>query len=136
MVTTDGPEWARRMRAFRNHGITTDHRQREAAGSWYYEMVELGFNYRLTDLQCALGLAQLPRLPAWLRRREEIARRYHRAFAGGVRGTRKRRAARPKSDSAETSSPGAKAPPRKSPSALTTSKFVVVPKSTTIAGPP
>jgi perosamine synthetase len=82
MVTTDGPEWARRMRAFRNHGITTDHRQREAAGSWYYEMVELGFNYRLTDLQCALGLAQLPRLPAWLRRREAIARRYHRAFAG------------------------------------------------------
>jgi perosamine synthetase len=82
MVTTDAPEWARRMRAFRNHGITTDHRQREAAGSWYYEMVELGFNYRLTDLQCALGLAQLPRLPGWLRRREEIARRYHRAFAG------------------------------------------------------
>ncbi len=84
MVTTGGAEWARRMRAFRNHGITTDHRQREAAGSWYYEMVELGFNYRLTDLQCALGLAQLPRLPAWLRRREEIAQRYHRAFAGSA----------------------------------------------------
>src|SRR5256885_1114908 len=58
------------------------------------------------------------------------------AAAGGVSGTRKSRAARRKSDSAEASSPGANAPPRKSPSAETTSKFVVVPKSTTIAGPP
>src|SRR6267142_795922 len=58
------------------------------------------------------------------------------AVAGGVSGTRKSRDARPNSDSAETSSPGANEPPRKSPSALTTSKFVVVPKSTTIAGPP
>jgi perosamine synthetase len=81
MITTDDATLAQRMRTFRNHGITTDHRQREAAGSWFYEMVELGFNYRLTDLQCALGLAQLRRLPDWIRRRQEIARRYNEAFA-------------------------------------------------------
>src|SRR6266568_1054469 len=57
------------------------------------------------------------------------------ASFGGVKLTAKSRDAREKSDSADTSSPGANAPPRKSPSALTTSKFVVVPKSTTTAGP-
>ncbi len=82
MVTTDDPERARRMRCFRNHGITTDHRQREQAGSWFYEMVELGYNYRLTDLQCALGLSQLRHLAAWLKRREVITTQYDRAFAG------------------------------------------------------
>jgi perosamine synthetase len=80
MVTTEDAAWAQWMRSFRNHGITTDHRQREAAGSWFYEMVELGFNYRLTDLQCALGLAQLPRLRGWVRRRQDIALRYDAAF--------------------------------------------------------
>ncbi len=76
------PNWARRMRVFRNHGITSDHRQRQAQGSWFYEMTGLGYNYRLTDFQCALGLSQLPKLPAWVRRRQEIARRYDVAFAG------------------------------------------------------
>jgi perosamine synthetase len=87
MVTTDDPELARRMRVFRNHGITTDHRQRAQAGSWSYEMVDLGFNYRLSDLQCALGASQLRKLPGWVRRRQEIAHRYDAAFAGlsGVR---------------------------------------------------
>jgi perosamine synthetase len=81
MITTDDPELARRMRVFRNHGITTDHRQREAKGSWFYEMVDLGYNYRLTDLQCALGMSQLRKLPGWVARRQEIARRYDTAFA-------------------------------------------------------
>jgi perosamine synthetase len=81
MITTDDPDKARRMRAFRNHGITTDHRQREAAGAWHYEMVELGFNYRLTDMQCALGLSQLRKLPGWVARRRQIAARYDEAFA-------------------------------------------------------
>jgi len=49
-----------------------------AAGSWFYEMVDLGYNYRLTDFQCALGLSQLPKLRAWVRRRQEIARIYDR----------------------------------------------------------
>ncbi len=81
MITTDSSEFARRMRRFRNHGITTDARQREAAGSWFYEMTELGFNYRLTDFQCALGLAQLKKLPGWIERRRAIARVYDKAFA-------------------------------------------------------
>src|SRR5262249_57271981 len=59
MVTTDDAARAARMRRFRNHGIDTDHRQRETQGSWYYEMVELGYNYRLSDLHCGLGLVQL-----------------------------------------------------------------------------
>jgi perosamine synthetase len=69
------------MRIFRNHGITSDHRQREQQGSWFYEMVDLGYNYRITDIQCALGLSQLRKLSAWVKRRQEIAQRYNAAFA-------------------------------------------------------
>jgi perosamine synthetase len=69
------------MRRFRNHGITSDHFQREQLGSWLYEMVDLGFNYRLSDIQCALGLSQLGKLPGWIARRRAIARRYDDAFA-------------------------------------------------------
>ncbi len=82
MVTTNDPALDARLRAFRNHGITTDHRQRSVAGSWFYEMVELGFNYRLTDIQCALGLSQLTKLDRWLERRRAIAARYATGFAG------------------------------------------------------
>ncbi|MBI4232967.1 MAG: DegT/DnrJ/EryC1/StrS family aminotransferase, partial [Chloroflexi bacterium] len=78
MVTTGDPHLAQRMRAFRNHGITTDARQR---GSWVYEMADLGYNYRLSDLQCALGLSQLTKLDRWLARRREIAARYASALA-------------------------------------------------------
>ena len=81
MVTTDMPVAAERMRAFRNHGITTDHCQREKQGSWFYEMVDLGYNYRLTELQCALGMSQLGKSSAWLERRREIAAQYDAAFA-------------------------------------------------------
>lgn len=80
VVTNDGA-LAQRLRLFRNHGISTDHRQREQAGSWHYEMTELGYNYRLSDLQCALGISQLARLPGWVARRQEIAHRYSAAFA-------------------------------------------------------
>ncbi|MSR86574.1 UDP-4-amino-4,6-dideoxy-N-acetyl-beta-L-altrosamine transaminase [Candidatus Peribacteria bacterium] len=82
MITTDNPEWAERMRHFRNHGITTDHRQRQEKGSWFYEMQELGFNYRLSDIHCALGLSQLKSLAAATKRRQEIAAIYDKAFAG------------------------------------------------------
>jgi len=81
MITTNDAELARRMRIFRNHGITSDHRQREQQGSWFYEMVDLGYNYRITDIQCALGLSQLRKLAAWVKRRQEIAQRYNTAFA-------------------------------------------------------
>lgn len=80
MITTDNSEFAQRMRIFRNHGITTDHRQRENLGSFFYEMVDLGYNYRLTDIQCALGINQLKHLPEWITRRQDIADQYVSAF--------------------------------------------------------
>jgi perosamine synthetase len=81
MITTDKPELAQRMRCFRNHGITTDHHQREKQGSWFYEMVDLGFNYRITDFQCALGLSQLKKLGPFLDRRRTLAQKYDQAFS-------------------------------------------------------
>jgi perosamine synthetase len=80
-ITTNDSALATRLRLFRNHGISSDHRQREQAGSWYYEMTDLGYNYRLSDIHCALGLSQLARLSAWVERRRQIARRYDEAFA-------------------------------------------------------
>lgn len=80
-ITTNDADLAAKMRVFRNHGISTDFRQREKLGSWAYEMVGLGFNYRLSDLQCALAASQLRKLPAWVARRQAIAARYDAAFA-------------------------------------------------------
>jgi perosamine synthetase len=80
MVTTDDSELAKGMRSFRNHGITSDHHQRELQGSWHYEMVDLGFNYRLTDIQCALGLSQLKKLSEYIELRNQIAKKYDQAF--------------------------------------------------------
>ena len=80
MITTDSDNYVDRMRIFRNHGITTDHHQREKQGSWFYEMVDLGYNYRMTDFQCALGISQLRKLPKFLDRRREIAARYDEAL--------------------------------------------------------
>lgn len=81
MVTTDDPELAKRVRVFRNHGITSDHRERERCGSWFYEMVDLGYNYRLPDINCALGLSQLKRLDQNVSRRRELAALYNKAFS-------------------------------------------------------
>jgi len=76
MVVTGDAGLADVMRRFRNHGIATDHRQREEAGTWLYDMAVLGYNYRLTDLQCALGMSQLRKLPEWLARRRVLAAGY------------------------------------------------------------
>ncbi len=76
MVVTDNASWAERMRAFRHHGIVQDVGRREATGSWFYEMTELGYNYRLTDIQSALALSQLRHLDAWTARRRDLAERY------------------------------------------------------------
>jgi perosamine synthetase len=86
-IASDDPELIRRMRMFRNHGITTDFRQRETVGSWVYDMVDLGFNYRLSDIQGALGVTQLAKLPQSIARRQAIAAKYGAAFAkmSGVR---------------------------------------------------
>src|SRR5437763_993005 len=80
MVTTDNAEFAKTLRCFRNHGISSDARHRQSASQWHYEMVLLGFNYRLPDIACALGLQQLKDLEANLARRREIAARYTAAF--------------------------------------------------------
>lgn len=80
MVTTNDRELAQEMQQFRNHGIATDHHQRAEEGSWFYEMVNLGYNYRLPDLNCALGISQLDKLDGWVARRREIAQRYNSAF--------------------------------------------------------
>ena len=80
MVTTDRSDFAETLRRFRNHGISSDARQRQSEGQWHYEMVLLGFNYRLTDIACALGLSQLKKLEGNLSRRRQIAARYAAAF--------------------------------------------------------
>ena len=84
MVTTDNPEFARRLRMFRNHGVDPDIRRSRGPvkGQWYYEMTELGYNYRLSDIGCALGSSQLRDLPGRISRRREIAASYGTAFRG------------------------------------------------------
>jgi dTDP-4-amino-4,6-dideoxygalactose transaminase len=79
---TDDPALAQKMRVFRNHGITTTASQREKSGGWFYEMSDLGYNYRITDIQCALGSSQLKKLPSWIAKRNELAEAYAAAFAG------------------------------------------------------
>lgn len=78
MAVCDDEAFAKRLRLFRNHGISSDYKEREERGQWAYEMVELGFNYRMSDFQCALGISQLSKLPAWLERRRAIAKLYDR----------------------------------------------------------
>ncbi|MDP2601860.1 MAG: UDP-4-amino-4,6-dideoxy-N-acetyl-beta-L-altrosamine transaminase [Deltaproteobacteria bacterium] len=87
MITTESFDSAYRMRSFRNHGVTSDHCQREKQGSWLYDMVDLGYNYRLSDLQCALGLSQLSKVSEFVARRRAIARSYDKVFSpmAGVR---------------------------------------------------
>jgi perosamine synthetase len=85
-VTTEDDELARRLRLFRTHGITREGiSPGPTDGGWYYEMRELGFNYRITDFQCALGVSQLARLDGWVERRNEIAERYRELLAGEQR---------------------------------------------------
>jgi UDP-4-amino-4,6-dideoxy-N-acetyl-beta-L-altrosamine transaminase len=86
MVTTEDDDLARRLRLFRTHGITKENlHPGETDGAWYYEMQALGFNYRITDFQCALGASQLKRLDGWVARRNEIAESYRHALAGDER---------------------------------------------------
>jgi UDP-4-amino-4,6-dideoxy-N-acetyl-beta-L-altrosamine transaminase len=84
MITTNDPELAWRIGLLRTHGITreADRMVGESHGGWYYEQLELGFNYRMTDLQAALGASQMTRLEAFARRRREIADLYDRELAG------------------------------------------------------
>jgi UDP-4-amino-4,6-dideoxy-N-acetyl-beta-L-altrosamine transaminase len=86
MVTTSRDDLAAAVRRFRNHGLATEFREREARGDVWSPMIDLGYNYRLTEFQCALGLSQLTKLETFLKRRDEIAERYLAALptVGGV----------------------------------------------------
>lgn len=82
MITTNDEQLYKKLLKLRTHGITKDPAQlHENHGGWYYEMQELGYNYRLTDFQAALGLSQLQRADEGLVRRREIAKRYDEAFS-------------------------------------------------------
>ena len=86
MVATDDPILAEKIRKLRHHGIERDPQkwvnENIGKGPWYYEMQELGFNYRLTDIQCALGRSQLKKLDRFIERRQEIVSLYNCLFAG------------------------------------------------------
>ncbi len=78
MITTNNKKYYERLKLFRTHGITKDKgRLLNYDGPWYYEMQELGYNYRLTDFQCALGLSQLKKIDRIIQRRREIVKRYN-----------------------------------------------------------
>lgn len=77
IITTNSEKLAERLRRFRNHGI----QRRPERGGWYYEISELGFNYRITDIQAALGTSQLAKLDGFLSRRQRAADRYRELLA-------------------------------------------------------
>jgi len=82
-VSTENDELAERLRLFRTHGIAKDGvTGSETEGAWYYEMQALGFNYRITDFQCALGLSQLQRLDEYIAARNRVAGRYRELLSG------------------------------------------------------
>jgi len=81
MIVCNDKEYYRQLKLFRSHGIEKTEALWEGNdGPWYYEMQELGYNFRITDIQCALGLSQLRKLPAFLEERQQIAGIYDTAF--------------------------------------------------------
>ncbi len=82
MILTNDQTLYEKLKLFRTHGITRDAELLEKNdGPWYYEQQELGYNYRITDIQCALGISQMDKLPEFLKKRKQIAKRYDEAFA-------------------------------------------------------
>jgi len=81
MITTNNEDYYEKLRLFRSHGITKDaDKLSKSDGPWYYEMQALGYNYRITDMQCALGLSQLKKAEEFINRRIKLADRYDEAF--------------------------------------------------------
>jgi perosamine synthetase len=82
IITTDSKELYEKLLLFRNHGITKNKNDfvSPADGGWYYEQQLLGYNYRITDFQCALGLSQLKKIDNFIKRRKEIVKKYNKAF--------------------------------------------------------
>jgi len=80
MIVSDKKEIIKQARLFRNHGINIDFEEREKKNTWYYDIQNVGCNYRINDIQCALGISQLKKLPSFLKRRSSIAQIYNTAF--------------------------------------------------------
>ena len=81
MITTNSKDIYDRLCMLRTHGVTKDiNKMKQNSGPWYYEMQSLGFNYRMTDFQAALGVSQLKKLPKFIKKRREIAKQYDQAF--------------------------------------------------------
>jgi perosamine synthetase len=76
MVLTGDPDVAKRIRSFRHHGIDLDLHQRAQTQSWGYDILTLGYNYRIPDINCALGVSQMKKLDTWIERRRVIAEAY------------------------------------------------------------
>jgi UDP-4-amino-4,6-dideoxy-N-acetyl-beta-L-altrosamine transaminase len=82
MITTNSQELYEKLILFRSHGITRDDKlMTRDEGDWYYQQLELGFNYRITDIQCTLGISQMNKLDSFIKRRREIVERYNEAFS-------------------------------------------------------
>lgn len=82
MIVTDNEEFYKKMMLFRSHGITRDENlMTRNDGPWFYQQLDLGYNYRITDIQCALGCSQMKKLDRFLARRKKIVARYNEAFA-------------------------------------------------------
>ncbi len=82
MIVTDNEEFYQKMMLFRSHGITRDENlMTRNDGPWFYQQLDLGYNYRITDIQCALGCSQMKKLDRFLALRKEIVARYNEAFA-------------------------------------------------------
>lgn len=83
MVVTNDEDLYKKLVLYRSHGITRDTEwMSKNEGPWYYEQIALGYNYRITDISCALGTSQMDKLDGFLARRRAIAERYNQAFAG------------------------------------------------------
>ena len=80
IIVTNDVEYYEKLQLFRSHGITKNNLVNESHGDWYYEMQELGFNYRITDIQCALGISQLKKLDTFVKSRRRIAKIYDEIF--------------------------------------------------------